>query len=45
VASGRLTAVPGIRVSSDALIGFGWPAVSDTLVADLSFTTRAQLAS
>jgi hypothetical protein len=45
MASGRLTVVPGTWVSSDALIGFGWPAVSDTLVAELSFTTRAQLAS
>jgi hypothetical protein len=45
MASGRLTVVPGTWVSSDALIGFGWPAVSDTLVAELSFTSRVQLAS
>jgi len=28
--SGRLTAVPGTWLSSDALMGFGWPASSDT---------------
>jgi hypothetical protein len=45
MASGRLRAVPQTWVSSDALIGFGWPASSDSLVAELSFTTRVQLAS
>jgi hypothetical protein len=45
MASGRLTAVPQTQVSSSALIGFGWPASSDTLVAELSFTTKVQLAS
>jgi hypothetical protein len=45
VASGRLTAVPGTFVSSDALIGFGWPAGGDSLVAEFSFTTKTQLAS
>ena len=45
MASGRLTAVPQTWVSSDALVGFGWPAGSDSLVAKLSFTTRVQLAS
>jgi len=44
VASGRLTAVPDTWVSSDALVGFGWPASSDSLVAELSFTTKMQLA-
>ena len=44
-ASGRLTAVPETWVSSDALVGFGWPASSDSLVAELSFTTKVQLAS
>ncbi len=43
--SGRLTAVPQTWVSSDALVGFGWPAGSDSLVAELSFTTKVQLAS
>ena len=43
--SGRLTTVPQIWVSSDALVGFGWPASSDSLVAELSFTTKVQLAS
>ena len=45
MASGRLTAVPETWVSSDALVGFGWPASSDSLVAELSFTTKVQLAS
>jgi hypothetical protein len=45
VTSGRLTAVPGMRVSSDALAGFGWPAGGDSLVAEFSFTTKVQLAS
>ncbi len=45
IASGRLTAVPGTWLSSDALISFGWPASSDSLVAELSFTTKVQLAS
>jgi hypothetical protein len=43
--SGRLTAVPVTSLSSDALISFGWPASSDSLVAELSFTTKVQLAS
>ena len=43
--SGRLTTVPQTWVSSDALIGFGWPASSDNLVAEFSFTTKVQLAS
>jgi hypothetical protein len=45
MASGRLTAVPQTWVSSDALVGFGWAASSDSLVAELSFTTKVQLAS
>jgi hypothetical protein len=44
-ASGRLTAVPQTWVSDDALVGFGWPASSDSLVAEFSFTTKVQLAS
>jgi hypothetical protein len=43
--SGRLTAVPAIGLSSDALVSFGWPAGGDTLVAELSFTTKVQLVS
>jgi len=35
----------GTWLSSDALISFGWPASSDTLVAELSFTTKVQLTS
>jgi hypothetical protein len=45
VASGGLMAVPGTDLSSDALIGFGWPAGSDALVAELSFATKVQLMS
>jgi hypothetical protein len=45
MASGRLTVVPQTWVSSDALVGFGWPASSDSLVAELSFTAKVQLAS
>jgi hypothetical protein len=43
--TGRLMAVPGTWLSSDALVSFGWPASSDSLVAELSFTTRVQLMS
>ncbi len=45
MASGRLTIVPQTWVSSDALVGFGWPASSNSLVAELSFTTKVQIAS
>jgi hypothetical protein len=45
VASGRLTPVPGTWLSSDALVSFGWPASTDSLVAELSFTTKVQLTS
>jgi hypothetical protein len=44
-ASGRLTAVPGTWLSSDALISFGWPTSSDSLVAELSFPSKVQLTS
>jgi hypothetical protein len=44
-AGGRLMAAPGTWLSSDALISFGWPASSDTLVAELGFTTKVQLMS
>ncbi|HEY6492736.1 MAG TPA: hypothetical protein VIZ43_05645 [Trebonia sp.] len=45
VTSGRLTAVPGTSVSSDALVGFGWPTSADSLVAEFIFATKVQLAS
>jgi hypothetical protein len=45
VPGGRLTAVPGTWASSDALSGFGWPAGGDTLVAEMSFMTKVQVAS
>jgi hypothetical protein len=41
----RLTVVPGTWASSDALTGFGWPAADDSLVAELSFVTKVQVAS
>jgi hypothetical protein len=44
-ATGRLTAVPQTWVSSSALVGFGWAAGGDSLVAELNFTTKVQLAS
>jgi hypothetical protein len=44
-ASGRLTVVPQTFVSSSALVSFGWPAGDNSLVAELSFTTKVQLAS
>jgi hypothetical protein len=40
-----LTEVPRISLSSDALVGFGWSPAGDTLVAELSFTTKVQLAA
>jgi hypothetical protein len=45
LATGRLTPVPGTFVSSDALVGFGWPGHGDSLVAEFNFTTKTQLAS
>lgn len=45
VASGSLTVVPGTWASSDALVGFGWPAGGDSLIAELSFTTKVQVTS
>jgi hypothetical protein len=43
--TGHLTTVPQSWVSSDALAGFGWPASGDSLVAELIFTNKVQLAS
>jgi hypothetical protein len=43
--TGRLTVVPQTWASSDALVGFGWPAGDDRLVAELSFPAKVQLAS
>jgi hypothetical protein len=45
VPGGHLSAVPGTWASSDALSGFGWPAGDDSLVAELSFMTKVQVAS
>jgi hypothetical protein len=44
-ASGRVSAVPGTFMSSDALDGFGWTVGGDRLIAELSFTTKVQVAS
>jgi hypothetical protein len=43
--SDRLTAIPQTWVSSQAMDGFDWPFGNDTLVAELTFTTKVQLAS
>jgi hypothetical protein len=43
--SDRLTPIPQTWVSSQAMAGFGWPVGNDTLVAELTFTTKVQLAS
>ena len=45
VPGGRLAVVPGTWASSDALSGFGWPAGDDSLVAELSFMTKVQVAA
>jgi hypothetical protein len=45
MASGRVVAVPGTSVSSDALVSFGWQADHDDLVAELSFMTKVQVTS
>ena len=45
VGSDHLTVVPGSWASSDALAGFGWPSDDDSLVAELSFMTKVQVAS
>jgi hypothetical protein len=45
LASGRLSVVPSTFASSDAMVGFGWPAGGDSLVAELSFTTKVQVAA
>ncbi len=45
VASSRPVPVPGLNVSSDALVSFGWPARGDDLVAELSFIAKVQVAS
>ena len=45
IASGRLTALPGTSVGSDAVVDFGWPTVGDSLVAEFVFPGTVQLAS
>ena len=43
MASSHPAVVPGPRVSSDALVSFGWPASTDDLVAELNFMTKVQV--
>lgn len=43
--TGQVAAVPGTRASGGALVGFGWPDNTDTLVAELSFPAKVQLAA
>lgn len=46
MASGnQAAALPTVRVSSDALVGFGWPDGSDDLILELNFMTKLQVAS
>ena len=45
IPNGRLAAVPGTSVSSDALVSFGWSAGRHDLVAELSFMPTVQVAS
>ncbi len=45
LSTGIAESVPQIFVSSDAMIGFGWPTDTDSLVAELSFTTAVQVIS
>jgi hypothetical protein len=44
VRTGKLAIVPHTWVSSDALSGFGWSGDGDSLVAELTFSTRVQVA-
>jgi hypothetical protein len=37
--------MPGTFVSTNALVGYGWPSSDDSLVAEFIFTTKAQVAS
>lgn len=43
--TGKVAAVPGTRVRGGALIAFGWPDDSDTLIAALSFPASVQLSA
>lgn len=40
--AGHLVAVPHTEVSSDALVGFGWPGDRDDLVAEFTFIGQVQ---
>jgi hypothetical protein len=43
--TGKVAAVPGARASGGALVAFGWPDDTDTLVTALSFPAKVQLAA
>jgi hypothetical protein len=43
MASGKQTVASIIYVSSDALVGFGWPADGDDLVTELNFMAKLQI--
>jgi hypothetical protein len=43
--SGHPAVAQALFVSSDALVGFGWPAGGDDLVAELNFLTKVQVAA
>ena len=45
MAGAKTKVVPAMRVSSDALVGFGWPVGGDDLVAELNFIAKLQVAS
>jgi hypothetical protein len=42
--TGQVLAVPGTRVNSDMLDGFGWPGEGDNLAVELTFATKVQMA-
>ena len=42
-ASGDPAVLPLMRVSSDALVGFGWPGGGDDLVTELNFMAKLQI--
>jgi hypothetical protein len=43
--TGQVAAMPGTRASAGALVAFGWPDDTDTLVAALSFPAKLELAA
>jgi hypothetical protein len=43
--TGQVAAVPGTRANGGDLVAFGWPDGTDTLVTELSFAAKVQLAA